>query len=411
MDKNELYRKRADRVETAALMGIPDHVPWVPMTSGFYMLGYGISFYDYMKDPRMAAPGVRGFLNDYEPDAVSLPGFYNMDSLEILQTNFIRWPGPDCNVPADVSFQHIDFEALMEDEYDEFIDDPTHTIITKMLPRKHASLKGLAKLDFHDIYDKNLIESFTVLNDPEVKEALQAMADAGKACTKFRQRSGMLMDIIKEEGYPTYCEGGLTIPFDAFADSARGVINTTMDLLTCPEDVERAVNALTNFTLEKSIKAAADRGAHRIIMPMHMGVDEFMSPANYEKYYWPNLKRCIDTIIKYGMTPICFCEGHYDSRLEVLCNVPKGKVIFMFENVDIKKVKATVGKIACVAGTVPNAMLAYGKPEEVEAETKRQIDILAPDGGFIMNCSATLDNADHKNMHVWRDTTYKYGAY
>ena len=411
MDREQLLKEREERVETAATMGIPDRVPWVPMVSGFYMLGYQVSFYDFMKDPRTVKEGVRKFCQEYEPDAGSLPGFYNMDSLEALGTTFIRWPGPECGVPLDVSFQHLDMEALMEDEYEEFIDDPTHTILTKILPRKHSRLNGLAKLDFHDIYDKSLIDSFAAFTDPEVWEALEAMKRAGEASNLFRKRMGEVMGILPEEGVPHLVQGGLTIPFDAFADSCRGIINTSMDLIRCPEDLERAVNSLTNFTVEKAVKTAAARGAKRIIMPLHMGVDEFMSPTNYEKYYWPNLKRCINTIIKYGMTPIAFCEGHYNSRLEVLCDVPKGKVIYMFENVDIRRVKETVGKVACVAGCVPNALLAYGKPEQVEAETKRQIDILAPDGGFIMNCSAMLDNADQKNMHIWRDVTYQYGEY
>lgn len=411
MGTNNIFEERKNRVDIAANMGIPDVVPWVPSASGYYMLGYGISFYDFMQDPRTVKSGVRGFCREFEPNAASIPGFYNLDSLEILGTKFIKWPGPECGVPLDVSFQHIDMEALMEDEYEEFIADPTHTILTKMLPRSHEALKGLAKLDFRDIYGKNLIDSFSALTDPEVWSALETMKRAGEACNTFRKRSGEVMKVLEEENVPMFMQGGLTIPFDAFADSARGIINTSIDLITCPEDVERAVNALTNFTLEKAIKAAADRGAKRIIMPLHMGVDEFMSPKSYEKYYWPNLKRCIETIIKYGMTPIAFCEGHYDSRLEVLCDVPKGKVIYQFEKVDIKRVKETVGKVACVCGTVPNALLAYGKPEDVEAETKRQIDILAPDGGFIMNCSATLDNADSGNMHVWRETTLKYGAY
>lgn len=411
MDNKQLLAEREERVETAVTMGIPDQVPWVPMVSGFYMLGYGYSFYDFMKDPRTVKEGVRKFCREYEPDAGSLPGFYNMDSLEALETAFIRWPGPEFGVPMDVGFQHLDMEALMEDEYEEFIADPTHVILTKILPRKHKKLAGLSKLDFHDIYDKSLIDGFAAIADPEVWSALEAMKKAGEACNLFRKRMGEVMGILPEEGVPHFIQGGLTIPFDAFADSARGIINASMDLVSCPEDLERAVNALTQFTLEKTIRAAAARGAKRIIMPLHMGVDEFMSPDNYEKYYWPNLKKCITTIIKYGMTPVAFCEGHYDSRLEVLCDVPKGKVVYMFENVDLKRVKETVGKVACVAGTVPNALLAYGKPEQVEAETKRQIDILAPDGGFLMNCSVMLDNADHKNMHIWRDVTREYGKY
>ena len=91
--------------------------------------------------------------------------------------------------------------------------------------------------------------------------------------------------------------------------------------------------------------------------------------------------------------------------------MPSGKVVYIFEYVDLQKAKDTVGQVACICGSLPNSLLIYGKPEEVEYETRRQIDILAPGGGYIMSCSATLDNADHKNMRVWREATLKYGEY
>jgi uroporphyrinogen-III decarboxylase len=411
MKKAKLYAERAVRVETAVTKGTPDRVPFVPMVSGFFMLGYQTSFYDVMQDPRSMAYGFQQFMKDYEPDAVSLPGLYNMASLEALQPNFLYWPGPECGLPLDASFQHLDLEALMEDEYEDFIADPTHTILTKLLPRKYKKLRGLAKLDFHSVYDKNMMDSFAVLCDPEVREALDAMTTAGRGALKFRQRMGEVIKLMDEEGFPSFCQGSLVIPFDAFADSARGIINITMDLLTCPEDVDRAVNALTRLTLERQIKNAAAGGAQRIIFPLHCGMDEFMSPANYEKYYWPNLKKAIVLTIECGMTPICFCEGNYNTRLEVLCDVPSGKVVYIFEYVDLQKAKDTVGQVACICGSLPNSLLIYGKPEEVEYETRRQIDILAPGGGYIMSCSATLDNADHKNMRVWREATLKYGEY
>ncbi|MBQ9032992.1 MAG: hypothetical protein IJ106_16320, partial [Parasporobacterium sp.] len=46
-ERESLLQERENRVETAATMGIPDTVPWVPMVSGFYMLGYQVSFYDF----------------------------------------------------------------------------------------------------------------------------------------------------------------------------------------------------------------------------------------------------------------------------------------------------------------------------------------------------------------------------
>ena len=33
MDREQLLKERDERVETAATMGIPDRVPWVPMVS------------------------------------------------------------------------------------------------------------------------------------------------------------------------------------------------------------------------------------------------------------------------------------------------------------------------------------------------------------------------------------------
>ena len=60
---------------------------------------------------------------------------------------------------------------------------------------------------------------------------------------------------------------------------------------------------------------------------------------------------------------------------------------------------------------LPNALLAFGSKEQVIEETKRQLDILAPGGGFIMDCSIMLDNAKHENVEAWRETTLKYGCY
>ena len=78
-----------------------------------------------------------------------------------------------------------------------------------------------------------------------------------------------------------------------------------------------------------------------------------MSPDTYEKFYWPCLKRCIMTVIENEMTPVVFCEGNYNTRLEVISDVPKGKVVYMFEKVDLKKAKATVGKVGDDLGKCP----------------------------------------------------------
>lgn len=411
MDAEEAIDKREARIDRTIALEEPDHVPFIPKMSGYYMYGYDISFYDAMKDARTMETGFRGFMHDFEPDAVNIGGLYGIDCLEALGTQYLRWPGPTCGLPLDSSFQHLDAEYLEDDEYDEFIEDPTHVTLTKLLPRKHKNLAGLSKLYLREVYDAGFFQNLASFADPEVKSAIDALEAAGKAAAERGRQMGVVRSWIADEGYPTWCQGTFFIPFDAFADSIRGIIRTAMDCIEFPDELESAVKKIEHMNVRRLVKIYQSRGAKRVFLPLHCGVDEFMSPESYERFYWPDLKFCIDTIIENGMTPVCFCEGNYDTRLETLAQVPKGKVVFQFEKVDIKHAKETVGQVATICGSVPNALLAFGTPEQVREETKRQIDVLAPGGGFIMDCSCMLDNAKRENMEAWRDTTREFGCY
>ena len=411
MTKVQLQAQRDLRMDTAISLQEPDRVPFAPKMSGFYMYGYGISYYDAMVDARNMEAGYRGFMRDYEPDAVNIGGIYGIPALEALGTQYLKWPGPECGLPHDSSFQHINDEYLYDDEYEEYIQDPTHITLTKLLPRKHKKLAGLSKLYLREVYDAGFFADLSAFADPEVRDALFALMAAGKASAERAAQMAVVRSWIADEGYSTYCQGTFFIPFDAFADSHRGIIRAVQDTMEFPDELERAVQKLTAMNVERLVKIYKSRGAKRLFIPLHCGVDEFMSPASYERFYWPCLKKCIMTVIDNGMTPVVFCEGNYNTRLETISDVPKGKVVYMFEKVDIQKVKNTVGKVATVCGTVPNALLAFGSVEQVINETRRQLDILAPGGGFIMDCSIMLDNAKHENMQAWHETTLKYGQY
>ena len=411
MTKTEQIRERDNRIDTAVSLGTPDRVPFVPKTGGFFMYGYGVSFYDAMIDPRNMEKGLRGYMRDYEPDAVLIGGNYSLPAVQALLPDYLRWPGPDFDLPPESSFQHIDNTYLEDSEYDEFIQDPTHTLLTKIYPRKYKSLAGLSKLYLRETYDSFFFNDISAFADPDVIGALFALIEAGKHSKKRAAQMATVYEYIAEEGFPLYCHGAMVIPFDAFADSVRGIIRAVTDLVEFPDEIEQAVNKVTEMSVQRMVQIYKSRGAKRIMFPLHCGFDTFMSPANYERIYWPCLKKCILSVIDSGMTPVVFCEGAYNTRLEVLCDVPKGKVVYAFENVDIKRAKETVGTVACITGSVPNALLAFGTAEQVVAETRRQIEILAPGGGFIMDCSMILDNAKHENMRAWREATYLYGKY
>jgi len=402
--------ERWSRLETTFALGTPDRVPFAPKLSLYYCYNYGPSVYDVMKDFRNVESGIRSYIQDFDPDLVWAPPTYPIDPLEALGAGMLRWPGPTHNLPLMSPFQHLDNTYMEDEEFDEFLTDPTHYIITKLLPRKHKNLKGLSKLTFHEVYDMSFLMDTAAFADPEVIESLMTLVHAGKHVQDKIEQAKYITKVITDCGYPTR---GATVcaPFDIYADSLRGLIQGVMDIKQYPEETLACVERIADMCIDRAVAMAKAKGEKLVFIPLHAGVDDFMSRADYEKFYWPGLKRLIMAIIDAGMTPYVFCEGKYNTRLDIISDVPKGKVVYMFEQVDIKHVKETVGQVACICGNLPTSLLAFGKPEQVVDETKKLIDICAPGGGFIMDCSIIIDNAKHENMMAWRDATLKYGCY
>ena len=72
---------------------------------------------------------------------------------------------------------------------------------------------------------------------------------------------------------------------------------------------------------------AKERGKTIVFIPLHRGADGFMSPGQFETFYWPTLKKLVLALVSAGLTPAPFFEGDYTSRLEYLLELPKGKIL------------------------------------------------------------------------------------
>ena len=194
------------------------------------------------------------------------------------------------------------------------------------------------------------------------------------------------------------------------ADNLRGYINVPMDIFEVPDKVLAAIDFFTEIAV-KNVHGLKANGVKYVFMPLHGGTDIMMSNETYEKFYWPSLYRVIEEIIACDMIPYVFCEGPYNTRLEIMKQVPKGKCIFMFEEVDIAKAKKILGDTACICGNLPSADLIYGRKEDIIEKTRRMLDACAPGGGFIMDTSIVIDEYKEENFDAWYETTLKYGSY
>ena len=402
--------QRIARVDAAVALREGDRVPMAPKIGMAYAQTSGIDRYEALNDARLLRPGVEKFLQTYPCDLFWAGSGYPIPMMETLGTTAIRWPGATCGVPLNQGFQIVDGTYMEEDEYDEFLRDPSHFCMTKVFPRKHKKLAGLAKLNFHEVVEFGHYASMAAFADPEVRQALLTLMFAGEQAVEWQRNSTLLRETALACQTPLGALAGQNAPYDMLADNIRGFLNVPMDLYEIPEKVTAAIDIMTEYALQ-NVRRLKNTGSKYCFMPLHGGTDDFMSLEDYRTFYWPSLRRVMEEIIDCGMIPYVFCEGKYDTRLEVLREVPRGKVIYMFEQVDIARAKAVLGDTACICGNLPTSLLLYGKPHEVVDETRRLLDTCAPGGGFLMDCSIVLDHYKEENLEAWFDTTLQYGRY
>jgi len=411
MTKQEQYDVRKKRVLAAQALTEGDRVPIAPKLAFFYGSAYDIPSYATLTDVRNAIPGIQAYLKEFDPDIVWPPAVYPGLAALALGSEFLKLPGFEHGIGLNESYQYLDGEYMNEDEYEEFCFDPTHFILTKWFPRRNKKLAGLAKINLQNPIEFGMFSATVPFADPEVRQALDALAEAGRHSLDWLVGGGMAAQVIEDEGFVLGPQLGTTCPFDMLADTFRGMINTIVDVKERPDELLEAVNTMQGLMLRNALGGAIALKRQYFLIPLHMGVDEFMSPADYEKFYWPGLKALIMACIDNDITPYIFTEGNYNTRLEQLCDVPPGKVIYMFEKVDMKRAKETVGKVACINGNLPTATMMYGTPDKIADETKKLLDICAPGGGFMMDVSIPIDRCPKENLHAMFDTVMKYGVY
>ena len=111
------------------------------------------------------------------------------------------------------------------------------------------------------------------------------------------------------------------------------------------------------------------------------------------------------------VTPYLYTEGKYNTRLEQLRDLPKGKCMIHFETVDMKKAKEIVGGNSCIVGNLFAYLLEMGTPEQVTEEVKKLLDICMPGGGYIFDCNGSIDIAKEENIDAMYNALLKYGSY
>jgi uroporphyrinogen-III decarboxylase len=408
-----LYQYRAGLIMDAVkLKKTPDRVPVVPLAIFAPVMLYGYSGMQAMYDPHILGKVCLDYTRDYDVDATVIPPMVMYGpALDVLGYELYKWPGH--GVKEELSYQFVEKEYMKAEDYDHFIADPSDYWFRVWLPRTHASLAPLAELPpLYGTMELPMAGPWLCsLGAPPIQAAYKALLEAGRVSFEWIQALGPYIGQMVASGYPIYAGGVAKAPFDVLGDSFRGTTELMMDIYRRPEKVLAATDRLVPLMVGMGVGGAMANNNPLVFIPLHKGADGFMSNEQFEKFYWPTLKKVIIGLAENGCVPCCFVEGGYNHRLEYLAEVPKGECVFIFDRTNMARAREVLGGKACIGGGFPVSLIVTGTAQQVEDETKRLLDAAAGDGGYILSIGCAMDEAREHTLKAFIQTGKKYGKY
>jgi len=409
-EAEEAYRERVTLMKDAIqLEKRPSRIPICPSV-GFFPVQYaGVSMYDAMYDYDLLAQAWEKYCNDFTPDAYNAPtSIVPGRVLDMLDFKLCMWPGH--GVAKQHEYQYVEKEYMKAEEYQDLIDDPTGFFMNVYFPRIFGALKPLERVPLLPPVNEIpcIPPAMVPFGTEGVQSALKKLMEAGEETIRWREAVRRINGSVMSRGFPAFSGGFTKAPFDVIGDTLRGTRGIMLDIYRYPDELLEACERITPFMVKSGVASCQATGHIMPFIPLHKGADGFMSDEQFRTFYWPTLRKLIIGLVNEGCVPQLFAEGRYNQRLEVICDVPKGRTVWWFDLTDMARAKETVGQVACIAGNVPLSLLCTAKPDDVKAYSKNLMDVAGKDGGFIFSTGAGMQGSKAENVKAMIDFAKQY---
>ncbi len=411
----ELYQEREKRFNETIQLKVPDRIPIAPHFHFFEAKYSGLNCQEAMYDYDRLAEATRKAIVDFDLDMCMnpLPLVSVGPAMEILGYRQFKWPGH--GVSVDSTYQYVEKEYMTADEYDAFLNDPTDYILRTYIPRVLGALEPLKMLPYipgvtHFLGPVIFLPA--AFATPPIAQALETLVRAGQESLKMISRTMAFDKEMADLGFPSVYGSFAWAPYDCIGDHFRGTTGIMLDMYERPDKLLAAINKVTPAIINTAVMLVQQTNIPRAFIPLHKGLDGFMSPQQFDTFYWPSLKQVILALIEQNIVPIVLWEGDCTSRLETIADIPKGKAIYHFERTDMHRAKEVLGGQVCIMGLMPSWVLCTGSQQDVRDYCKRLIDVVGKGGGYILNGDVGIpDEAKPENVKAMVDFTKEYGVY
>lgn len=413
-EAKEAYQERVTNiVDAVQLKEVPVRAPMIASagTGGFWESYCGYTHRELMYDVDKAIDVTTRCTLEFNFDSIASAGANQGRVNEILGDKAHLWPGHGLPEDAD-GIQYLEGEYMKADEYDAFFEDPSDFHLRTYLPRIWRAAEPFAKL--------TPLSRLNVSNfaQPEIQAALEKLMSAGREAVPWQQKTRAATKHLAELGYPTLLSrgegGGAGVPFARFGDSLRGTRGIMTDMLKQPEKLFEALERWAAIQIKRA-KSAGTLGESPIVdFHLHKGSDRLMSDKHFRKFYWGPVRKIILALIEEGFLVGLRFEGAFNSRLEAISDLPKGKSIWWLSHeTDTARAKEFARDVACMGGNVPSGLLHAGTVDQIVSFCRNMVEVAGRGGGYIFTTPMEGINRSTKAENVWAmiNTVREYGVY
>ena len=298
---------------------------------------------------------------------------------------------PGLNLPPDIEFQYVEGEWMKADDYDLLIKDFMQFVVERFLPRVLSEFE-----------EKGSTRSYIAFLKGGIAYAM-----------KTQMQKQWSQHMAMKYGLPSALQGVVYAPFDVIADKFRGLQGIMIDIYERPEKVLEACEAIVPHVVNTALAGADPLRRLPVFIPLHRGCHPFLSPKQFDTFYWPSLKKTYMMLIEAGYTIRAYLEGDWTPNWHHYNELPKGKILCDIDNkADISRSKSEIGDNVCLAGGIPDSMFILGTPDQIRSRVKELCQTVGKDGGLIINggCAIPYDTKP-ENFRAYVNATLEYGKY
>ncbi len=382
-----LYEARLGRYQAAIALQPTDRIPIATGSNYFAEVYSGCNQQQIIYDPQKWLEAEENYIRAFPETDVLRNNRVYAPLYDAINCKTYKLPGRD--LAPNTQFQFVEKEYMQASEYDLLTENPKEFMLTCFLPRVLGEYSTQGTPRSHMAFLK----------------AGMAQAMAGQV---MKNRS---IHLQEKFGMPQPTAGAFLAPFDVIADAMRGLNGIMMDMFRRPEKIKAACDVIVHEISHFALSTADPFKRYPIFVPTHKPM--FLSPEQFDEFYWPSFKRTIEILIEAGHTVRAYLEGDWSSHLHRLRELPKGKVLCDIDSPgNIFQAKEILGGYQCIAGGVGDSQLILGTPGEMRAHVKMLCETVGKDGGFMISGGCNFPyTTKPENMRAMIDAVLEFGVY